>query len=783
MKLETNNQSTILSSAGVQTTSAFNIARTPHMFTILSSGLYSDKISAVLREIGCNAVDAHIMHGCAQRPIEVKLPSVLDRSFYVKDWGPGLDDREVTELYTTYGYSSKQDNDDVTGAFGLGSKSPFAYTLENKEDADGFTVEAVKNGVKRIYTCHITDAGAPAISRLYEGPADADWTSGVKVSFAVQSQHISEFHEKAASVYKWFSVLPDIRGLNVPLAKPQCRLEHEYFMLPSGDTSTPGVVMGNVFYPISAVGLRDVTDTEMALLKSGIILKAPIGTVMMTPSREGLEYTERTRKGLHQYLQMAVKSIAKSICDAIATPAENNWKWYQSIQRYYSTLPATIRLFLSGFLSEGGMSAEEAKRVLNICDKTVASLPVWVGNRRSWIDEGTPVQVLYYSWGPNGDTVRRREVSHGGTYAGDKHEPLGFHFLNKVAIFYGDCKCLDKRMRLAIREEGYTAVLLVAAESPQDAQKYALRIVTDGAIQGIPFMGASAISLPVLSDEEKRARRAARQNAAEAVKHMQARVYDLKTGTFKALQMQDLTEKQHFYIFEICSGRRGRRISYENKQGHRHLKLSGESNSSISVLTTMAEQLPAFMDGIVVLTKRKELKELRLEDLGFEPALFAIEEQIAKPEVWADLVQNVGTKMNLDVRNLYSMGTLGAFGILAYHLRNETDFGKVLALTYSGTAAYADMMEFSAKGENPCRKLAALRLFQARVPELVLKGNVTPRTVETVNQEFGKKYPSLRYLDKTSIYQPDEASWADLLQMLKPVFMPAKKVPQLALAA
>ena len=224
MKLETNNQSTILSSAGVQTTSAFNIARTPHMFTILSSGLYSDKISAVLREIGCNAVDAHIMHGCAQRPIEVKLPSVLDRSFYVKDWGPGLDDREVTELYTTYGYSSKQDNDDVTGAFGLGSKSPFAYTLENKEDADGFTVEAVKNGVKRIYTCHITDAGAPAISRLYEGPADADWTSGVKVSFAVQSQHISEFHEKAASVYKWFSVRPDIGSLNVPLSKPQCRL-------------------------------------------------------------------------------------------------------------------------------------------------------------------------------------------------------------------------------------------------------------------------------------------------------------------------------------------------------------------------------------------------------------------------------------------------------------------------------------------------------------------------------------------------------------------------------
>lgn len=88
----------VISSAGAAATSTAKIATSSHMFSILSSRLYSDKIAAVLREIGCNAADAHAAVGKANMPFEVKLPNNIDPSFYIKDWGPGLDEAEVRDL-------------------------------------------------------------------------------------------------------------------------------------------------------------------------------------------------------------------------------------------------------------------------------------------------------------------------------------------------------------------------------------------------------------------------------------------------------------------------------------------------------------------------------------------------------------------------------------------------------------------------------------------------------------------------------------------------------------
>ena len=110
----------VLGSSGLKETGGFKINATAQAFKILSSGLYSDKVRAVLREIGCNAHDAHVAAGSPSRPFLVKLPNALDDRFYIQDWGPGLSHDEVMQLYTTYFASTKQDSNDYTGAFGLG---------------------------------------------------------------------------------------------------------------------------------------------------------------------------------------------------------------------------------------------------------------------------------------------------------------------------------------------------------------------------------------------------------------------------------------------------------------------------------------------------------------------------------------------------------------------------------------------------------------------------------------------------------------------------------------
>ena len=77
---------------------SFRIAASPHAFRVLSSGLYSNKIRAVIREISCNAWDSHVEAGVADVPFKVTLPNRLSPTFSVRDFGVGLSLETAMEL-------------------------------------------------------------------------------------------------------------------------------------------------------------------------------------------------------------------------------------------------------------------------------------------------------------------------------------------------------------------------------------------------------------------------------------------------------------------------------------------------------------------------------------------------------------------------------------------------------------------------------------------------------------------------------------------------------------
>ena len=70
------------------TNSAFTIAATGKAFKILSDGLYSDKIRAIIRELSCNARDSHVAAGNAA-PWSIHLPNMDEPWFSVEDFGTG----------------------------------------------------------------------------------------------------------------------------------------------------------------------------------------------------------------------------------------------------------------------------------------------------------------------------------------------------------------------------------------------------------------------------------------------------------------------------------------------------------------------------------------------------------------------------------------------------------------------------------------------------------------------------------------------------------------------
>ncbi len=58
-------------------------------FKIFSDSLYKNKIQAIVRELGCNAVDSYPAE-TEKRPFMVHLPTIFEPYFYIRDYGTGI---------------------------------------------------------------------------------------------------------------------------------------------------------------------------------------------------------------------------------------------------------------------------------------------------------------------------------------------------------------------------------------------------------------------------------------------------------------------------------------------------------------------------------------------------------------------------------------------------------------------------------------------------------------------------------------------------------------------
>lgn len=320
MKLDVAVNETVLSNVG--TTGEFRIRNSAKAFKILSDGLYSNKIRAIIRELSCNAVDSHVAAGKADVPFEVHLPTILEPWFSVRDFGTGLDGNQVENIYTTYFESTKTNSNDFIGALGLGSKSPFSYT-------ENFTVTAIKDGVQRIYSAFINEAGVPSIAAMGESPTTEG--NGVEVKFSVIERYdYQSFISEAYKVFMWFKVKPKITGV--------ANFEHKNFEYKEKNI-VPGVhvgesrygagsfaLMGNIAYPLDNIPDVEKNFKELAdLLRCNLVLEFDIGELDFAASREQLSYIPLTLNSIRRKLEALNANLAVHLA-AKANAIENEWE-------------------------------------------------------------------------------------------------------------------------------------------------------------------------------------------------------------------------------------------------------------------------------------------------------------------------------------------------------------------------------------------------------------------------------------------------------------------------
>jgi len=280
-------------------TSGFKIQASAKAFEILSSNIYTNKVRAVIREYNCNAYDAHVASG-TERPWTVHLPTRLEPHFSVRDFGTGLSDEQVREIFTTYFHSTKTDSNAFVGALGLGSKSAFSLV-------DSFSVVSYYNGTKNDYSCYKDEHGEPQVALLCSN--DTDEPDGIEVSMTVNGRE-DDFEDEAVNVFKYFDVLPNINNKDV--VKEVVRAKEDYkFVCDEGSFNTG---YGSLYARMGNVAYKIPSQYQNSL--SGFI-NFNIGDLSFNAGREELSMDDSTKRLLQSRVDQVTENLAQTVYDKL----------------------------------------------------------------------------------------------------------------------------------------------------------------------------------------------------------------------------------------------------------------------------------------------------------------------------------------------------------------------------------------------------------------------------------------------------------------------------------
>ena len=279
-------------------TNTFNIQVNDNAFAILSDKLYQDKELAVVREYISNAYDIHVQTGNLV-PCEINIPNKTNPAFEVRDFGTGLSEKDIHRLFCTYFASNKNETNEQIGGFGLGCKSGFAYS-------ESFSVTSWFNGVKTNYI--MTKMGnIPTCITGKSYPSDEP--SGLKISIPVDESF--RFDRLVPMVLdgfpRWF-IPPQIRSILHAESLVERYLKENKDFNAEGNTIIYGnFKLGNpLTHKISFTG----THFNISSYYQGN-LYFNVGEIDITPSREQIELTDKTKKALEDRKQEFIDILTK----------------------------------------------------------------------------------------------------------------------------------------------------------------------------------------------------------------------------------------------------------------------------------------------------------------------------------------------------------------------------------------------------------------------------------------------------------------------------------------
>jgi len=325
MKINTNCDAAVISSNINTDSTKFKILATPQAFKILTDNLYTNKISTIIRELSCNAWDSQILKGNSDKPFDIFVPDrTTDPIFYIRDYGVGLSDQAMKDLYTSYFGTDKTHTNELIGGLGLGSKTPLCYTEQ-------FTVTSYFDGLKTDYLVSFSSDGTPQLTLINKQKTNEP--TGLKVQIGIKEEDIYDFQQAIKDFFAFNGIKPRFLNQNIELPKLEVKFKYKNLTIYKSVNNVIKVKLGMVNYNLNRddISINDLEErcqkfqednkqkypwlntydfrryvmsffTDYYKRNGIMVIEFPIGSLSVTASREALSLDERSRETLQKSL-------------------------------------------------------------------------------------------------------------------------------------------------------------------------------------------------------------------------------------------------------------------------------------------------------------------------------------------------------------------------------------------------------------------------------------------------------------------------------------------------
>lgn len=383
MKLPINNN--LIESHGGTAESVCGIGDMSIIFDILRNKLYSNIIESIAREISCNARDANRESNKKDIPIEIHFPNAFDENYKICDAGPGISPTRMNEIYRNYGNSTKRDSNEYTGAFGLGSKTPLAYT-------DQFTIKTTNqendNTITRTYIFYIDKSRIGTISLVRE--ENLNLPTGTEIIIPVEEKDYQAFIDGTLKSTQYWDVKPVFFGIE-PLPQYSNSLGD---LLAEGagwslyntkkrndwdrTKSESLAIIDGIQYKLNE-NFIDVADRW--ILSCNVHLYFDIGQLTLSASRETLQYDDNTKKLINQRIKALQKELSEQVIDII-----DKKETYLEAVEFYTFITNTFYKVINKPLTWRGnkIIGEDIRIIHDVLDKMNCKIIGYFKNKSSY---------------------------------------------------------------------------------------------------------------------------------------------------------------------------------------------------------------------------------------------------------------------------------------------------------------------------------------------------------------------------------------------------------------